>query len=1021
MSFINISTNQQTSAQREATERTPANLRNDFKVPIEIKKGDQIELVSLRLHLGTSIRINENENDTLVWTWGNAPNWTQHVAQMPSGAYYDGFEIGKVLTTSLNESTTIPSFDSSTYPQHRFNPTIEGGWSVTFAPGAGGAADTYTIDNQQCTYMTDVTNGKIAQGHHGNNFRTGLTQLHSLSDTPFGVANAIPEFENLAGEVTMRQSWISEIHDPDPSFTGAEYVLESLESGELADAIVSEPCSNVLNGYLGRNFDCGQMNNVANFRAGDEALQNSSNCISSIYDNGGKVFCTTSPVWGFFLADFTDDANLVGPDIDLDIEMGLNGDDEAEVIEQRTFVITKLANPGAADNHWHLQLDLKAGQAPFNPLMPGVSGATFTRLYMHYIPETGLEVATAESPFKNGSWAIGGYVDPAAPGGGDGVPTLPVTAPDDALEPDNWNFCTDTGIDPGAESFGHRNIWYYDIITGTFQPGIQYDGMEDRADIVRLDYRKHKDPNGRDTGNDETPSLRPNAGGGFDLTMTRHLGYNPVRVGLNNVGQYVNSNYKYDFKVNQEGTQAFGDQENGHQSCRWQIQLFNDPDQVTLDGNGVLFPRLQVIGTENPETEDDEKYGFRSKVYLDTDVQGVTPALTPLTHDLVVCVEITKVQTLNFYCIQHPKYTLTDPNPPGPAPGDKYQTDAGNTPTDAELQANLVFTLDNTGTQDATTDLSYIKESHYPLVPVVACGAGGYYAATTLAAEQVAWGDEIGSYNCWDMQLAYRDPAGIKNREIYEAFPQRTIEETVTIAPGGSDPPTAISGSGYCFKFGRLQLGQTGASLNDDPTVANHYVTGSSSATTPFVNTVISELLPPNISNLQRILGFENLVQSTRDNPHFNPALVSTRQVNQMPIAETFTVELTSSNVKGFNGGTGDVNKALAVINAEELEIDGDGGVIWASQTRRPVDLNVTQDTSFHSLNIQLRDANGKIMRTVEAPLDVVLYKSQPESTKMEQALRELREVMEGKRNDIKDVQLANIGINNPILGVIPR
>ena len=1023
MSFINISTNQQTSAQREYTERTPANLRNDFKVPIEIKKGDQMELLSLRLHLGTAIRIDEDVNDTLVWTWGNAPNWTQHVVQIPSGAYYDGFEIGKALTTSLNESTTIPSFDSSTYPQHRFNPTIEGGWTVTFALGAGGATDTYTIDNQQCTYMTDVTNGTIAQGHHGNNWRTGLTRLHSFTNTPFGEANAIEAFENLAASVTMRQSWISDIHEPNPVNTGAANVIDSLEDGDLEKEMEDNPHGSNLNGYLGRNFDNGQMNNVASFRAGDEAADNPSKCISSIYDNGGKVFCTTSPVWGFFLADFVDAAALVGPDVDLDIEMDLNGDDELEVTQQRTFVITKLA--GAAAHNWDLRLDLKGGQAPFNPLMPGVAGSTFTRLYMHYIPEEGANVAVQESPFKNGSWAIGGYVNPGDPTGGNGVGAVP----DDATDPDNWNFCTDTGIDPGVTAFGHRNVWYYDIISGTFQPGIQYDSMTDVEDRIRLDYTAHRDGE-RDTGADETPSLRPTAGGGFGLTMTRHLGYNPVRVGLNDVGAYVNSDYtRADGAVINAGTGGFGGASDigyvggGYESCRWQIQLYNDPDTVTLDGNGVLVPRLQVIGTENPETHPGAN-GFESKVMLETDAATAgVPALTPLTHDLVVCVEITSVQTLKFYCIQHPKYTLIDPNAPaGAGIGDKYQTDTTNTPTDAELQANLVYTLDNTGTQNATTDIAYMKESFYPLVPVVACGAGGYYAAMTLAPEQALWGDEMGSVNCWDMQLAYRDPAGAKgkNREIYEAFPDRSIDETVTIAPGATDPPTAIRGSGYCFKFGKLQSGQTGAPLNDDPTIANHYVTGTSSATAPYVNTVISELFNPNISNLQRILGFENLVQSTRNDPHFDPPLLSTRHINQMPLGDTFTVELTSSNVKGFNGGTGDVNRALAVINAEELEVDGDGGVIWASQTRRPVDLNVSQDTSFHSLNIQLRDANGKIMRTVEAPLDVVLYKSQPESAKMEQALRELREVIEGKKNDVRDVQLANIGVHNPLLGVIP-
>ena len=48
MSYISISTNQPTEGQRELTEREPANLRNDFKVPIEINTGDTIELVSIK-------------------------------------------------------------------------------------------------------------------------------------------------------------------------------------------------------------------------------------------------------------------------------------------------------------------------------------------------------------------------------------------------------------------------------------------------------------------------------------------------------------------------------------------------------------------------------------------------------------------------------------------------------------------------------------------------------------------------------------------------------------------------------------------------------------------------------------------------------------------------------------------------------------------------------------------------------------------------------------------------------------
>ena len=52
MSYISISTNQPSEGQRQLTEREPANLRNDFKVPIEIKSGDTIELVSLKFNVG---------------------------------------------------------------------------------------------------------------------------------------------------------------------------------------------------------------------------------------------------------------------------------------------------------------------------------------------------------------------------------------------------------------------------------------------------------------------------------------------------------------------------------------------------------------------------------------------------------------------------------------------------------------------------------------------------------------------------------------------------------------------------------------------------------------------------------------------------------------------------------------------------------------------------------------------------------------------------------------------------------
>ena len=107
MSYISISTNQPSQGQRELTERQPANLRNDFKVPIEIHNGDTIELVSLKFNIG-SIIINAN-NNKIVCSVGKKPFSTYHCALIPIGTYDTPEQLADGIVVAFNSSTLLSS------------------------------------------------------------------------------------------------------------------------------------------------------------------------------------------------------------------------------------------------------------------------------------------------------------------------------------------------------------------------------------------------------------------------------------------------------------------------------------------------------------------------------------------------------------------------------------------------------------------------------------------------------------------------------------------------------------------------------------------------------------------------------------------------------------------------------------------------------------------------------------------------------------------------------------------------
>jgi len=69
-----------------------------------------------------------------------------------------------------------------------------------------------------------------------------------------------------------------------------------------------------------------------------------------------------------------------------------------------------------------------------------------------------------------------------------------------------------------------------------------------------------------------------------------------------------------------------------------------------------------------------------------------------------------------------------------------------------------------------------------------------------------------------------------------------------------------------------------------------------------------------------------------------------------------------------------------------------------------------------HSMVVQLRNNNNELVRGIEAPVEVVLYKRSKDNE-----LQEIRKVLNSIKSDRQGIKIQTAGDDNPLLGVIPR
>ncbi len=336
----------------------------------------------------------------------------------------------------------------------------------------------------------------------------------------------------------------------------------------------------------------------------------------------------------------------------------------------------------------------------------------------------------------------------------------------------------------------------------------------------------------------------------------------------------------------------------------------------------------------------------------------------------------------------------------GGPPANWTQFDIANAPTirlimtiDAlrTITLSVAHDTDGTGTFTEYRDLlksgttqnpafvSTIKESFYPLRPIMCCGRGGFYKAATYVGKTISDDKEY-------------------TRGLGVSTPMMATEDTHTLAQVAeadaeqvqADPPNALALS---------QMWKLGTILPEDLVSAGGGFPDAD--------------LNPNIADIDATLGTAHYEVFAAGSVH-NPIITKRKPITAI-LEPSLSVELQDFNIKGANGFTGDKTKAIAIIPKEELQTGENEGVLhYYSQFPIDVELNVPQDETYYSLTAALRLKDGTLANDLLNPTEMTLLHKEGEESKQARIMAKALQRIEGYRSDIQQNQISTIGNQFP-------
>lgn len=336
----------------------------------------------------------------------------------------------------------------------------------------------------------------------------------------------------------------------------------------------------------------------------------------------------------------------------------------------------------------------------------------------------------------------------------------------------------------------------------------------------------------------------------------------------------------------------------------------------------------------------------------------------------------------------------------GAAPANWTQFDIANKPTirlvlslDSlrTLTCSVAHDTDGTGTFTEYRDLlksgttqnvnfvSTIKESFYPLRPIMCCGRGGFYSAASYVGKTISDDKEY-------------------TRGLGVSTPMMATEDTHTLAQVAeadaeqvqADPPNALALS---------QMWKLGTILPEDLTSAGGNFPDAD--------------LNPNTADLNTTLGTARYEVFAAGSVH-NPVITFRKPITAI-LEPSLSVELQDFNLGGYNGFTGDKNKAIAIIPKEELQTGENEGVLhYYSQFPIDIDLKVPQTQTLYSLTAALRLKDGTLANDLLNPTEMTLLHKEGEESKQARIMAKALERISGYRSDIQQNEISTIGNQFP-------
>ena len=980
MSFIHLSTIQPTDGQQAVTNRQPAFIKNDFKNGIVLRKGETIELVSLRLAFD-KLRITEGENDTLYFQLGDAPNFCQCEAKITPGEYEEE-SLAQALEDAMNRAINLPSFSKQTsYDPSTSTNYANDGVVVTYtAATVGGAPAKYSIAFNQVenNVVGDITWSKMANDDN-EDLHTLRAPRSALNDNQLqGIYNG--------GVVTdPADVWSTNtLYAHTPAYWAAQESLENMaevvshnvgHDGEmqgLGAQCVAQPT---------------QATDLFDIPTDTQFIDNPE-YVEGVLDTEGRICVGCSPSQNYSLTEMLKVFNTgAGGSTSWSFRI-----DKDDTTVDGTVTVE---NGDASSNYWNFRFDFPT---PIDS--NDFTGRTgITRLYGVFTHNT----------------VFGGLYEPGAlfwgvGTGADGTTDFPA----DARDPTNHSFGNEFRGVPGSDI----SFFYYQNKVGignvNFPIRAFYASTLEQAPNVfpppLSDYFRVAWDTPGIANNDEdsyTPSFFRTDELDAVITPDTIAGYAPLRVGLNRAIREVSS----DFQTLNQNDPIAKEQEgerrisvDNHALIDYWIgsQNLRSDGSFKIDATtGGIIPVIQVSVLQRLENKPlyPEKDNIQTEIVYEDFADALIPAFD-MTKDLVLQARVVNMNKIQF--------EIANVNQQDPRRANVLAPVA---------PAVSAFTHVYDTTETGITGTTQIKQSDYPLMASILVSRGGKYPVKNSVHQPSV--DDLASYYWVDGMLSKADYEDYningKDRITRELFPKRSFANPITIDANRYKLTTLM-------KFGRLtQLDEsfrTGGATNPD---SPEYYKNTKT------DRVLSEYINShNLANVDRIFGFNRLIndpteKAIGDGAAAN-AIVSTNKVRTHPLTDVFNVELLSEPVTSHNGARGDIGKSIYTVTAEEIEVDSlDRIVSFAPKSRLPVDLNIAQDKTAYSLTVAIKDVNNKLIGGLRPPSDVTLYKTLPEGTRIERAVKELKEIMTGKANDAQSVQIANMGSDNPLLGIIPK